>query len=212
MSGAETASDELREVYEDIAQIVRVLEAAQEGDDDIPRARGDLPEAHPLRALHLRVNDVLASLSAARARGARVQEELEDQLLTIELQRAALRELSTPIIEVWRGVLCLPIIGIMDSERGAQMMGEILTAVVDKRASQVIIDLTGIDTMDSETLNQLVATAKAIRLLGTECVLTGIRPAVAQTLVALQFGGSVETTLRSVREALNRILSRRPAP
>jgi rsbT co-antagonist protein RsbR len=109
-------------------------------------------------------------------------------------------------------VLCLPIIGIMDSERGAQMMGEILTAVAEKRASQVIIDLTGIDTMDSETLNQLVATAKAIRLLGTECVLTGIRPAVARTLVALQFGGSVETTLRSVREALTRIVRRRPAP
>jgi hypothetical protein len=64
MSGAETASDELREVYEGIAQVVRVLEAAQEGDDDIPRVRSDLPEAHPLHALHLRVNEVLASLAS----------------------------------------------------------------------------------------------------------------------------------------------------
>jgi rsbT co-antagonist protein RsbR len=210
MTIAKAGGDERSIEPEEIAAIVRLLESVREGEWDA-RLADDLPDTHPLRALHESVNGVIAALSSERERRARLQVEIEERLTTIELQQAALRELSTPIIEVWSGVLCLPIIGVMDSDRSAQMMDQLLSAVADKRAAHVIIDVTGVDIMDSRTLNHLVSMAKAVRLLGASCVITGIPPAVAQALVAMQFDTSSLATLRSLREALTRLLDR-PAP
>jgi rsbT co-antagonist protein RsbR len=207
MGSSKSGDDERGIAQEEIAAIVRLLESAREGDCEA-RLSADLPDAHPLRALHEGVNGILAALSAERERRARLQMDLEERLTTIELQQAALRELSTPIIEVWKGVLCLPIIGVVDSERSAQMMDQLLSAVAEKRAAHVIIDVTGVDVMDSRTLNHFASMAKATQLLGASCVITGIHPAVAQTLVAMQFDTSSVTTHRSLREALTRLLDR----
>src|SRR6516225_2847591 len=129
------------------------------------------------------VNEMIEALAAQEQRNIDYQRELEDKLGTIEQQRAAIRELSTPIMEVWEGILCLPIVGIMDSTRSADMTDALLKAVVATRARCTIIDITGIEVMDTHTADHFIRMAKSVRLLGAECVLTGINPQIAQTIV-----------------------------
>ncbi|HEU4408505.1 MAG TPA: STAS domain-containing protein [Polyangiaceae bacterium] len=197
--------------HEEVAAVVRLLASVCEGDDDARLTTEGLPAAHPLRDLHEGINAVIAALAAARRRRAQTQMELEERLTTIELQRAALRDLSTPIIEVGSGVLCLPVIGVMDSERSAQMMGQLLSAVAGKAAAHVIIDVTGLTTMDERTLSHFVAMARASQLLGAACVITGIRPGVAQLMIEMGLDTRAIRTLPSLREALTRLRAR-PAP
>ncbi len=113
-----------------------------------------------------------------------------------------MRELSTPIIEVWAGVLCLPVVGIVDSQRSAEMTESLLEMVVTKQASTTIVDITGIDVMDTKTADHFIKMAKAIRLLGAECIITGINPGIAQTLIQIGVDLTQVRTMRNLREAL----------
>jgi rsbT co-antagonist protein RsbR len=109
---------------------------------------------------------------------------------------------TTPIIEVWDGVLCLPVIGTVDSDRTAEMMQGLLEAIVKEQARYAIVDLTGVEVVDTSTADHLVQLFRAAKVLGVEGVLCGIRPAVAQTIVGLGLDlGSVKTT-RRLRDAL----------
>jgi rsbT co-antagonist protein RsbR len=128
--------------------------------------------------------------------------ELEEKLKTIEQQRVAIRELSTPVIEIWDGVLCMPVVGVMDTSRSADMTDALLRAIVEKKVRHAVIDITGIEVMDTRTADHFIRMAKAVRLLGANCALTGISPGIAQTIVNmdLDLGGIV--THRSLREAL----------
>jgi rsbT co-antagonist protein RsbR len=141
-----------------------------------------------------------ASLDITDAR--RVEDELRAQLALIEKQNEVIQELGTPIIEVWEGVLALPVVGLLDSRRAARMMDELLDAVAGKRARYAILDLTGVGAVDSATARHLVALAQAVRLLGAEGVVTGIRPAVAQTMVQMGLDLGCLTTLSNLREAI----------
>ena len=142
------------------------------------------------------------ALKEALGRHEVANRELEEQLRMIELQQAAMRELSTPIIEVWAGVLCLPVVGIVDSQRSAEMTESLLEMVVTKQASTTIVDITGIDVMDTKTADHFIKMAKAIRLLGAECIVTGINPGIAQTLVQIGVDLTQVRTMRNLREAL----------
>jgi len=95
------------------------------------------------------------------------------------------RELSTPVIPVHDGVLVLPLVGMMDSSRSAMLMESLLNAVQKERASVVIIDITGVPTVDTGVANHVMRSARAAALLGAQCVLVGVSPAVAQTMVQL---------------------------
>jgi rsbT co-antagonist protein RsbR len=95
------------------------------------------------------------------------------------------RELSTPVIPVHDGVLVLPLVGTIDSVRSAQVMESLLNAIQKDRASFVIIDITGVPTVDTGVANHLLRSTRAAALLGARCVLVGVSPAVAQTLVQL---------------------------
>ena len=132
--------------------------------------------------------------------------ELEAKLETIERQQAAIRELSTPLIEVWSGVLCLPVVGIVDSVRSAEMTEALLEAIVDKQARIAIIDITGIDAMDTKTADHFIKMAKSVRLLGSECILSGINPAIAQTLTHIGVDLTGIRTMRNLRDALQAFL------
>jgi rsbT co-antagonist protein RsbR len=142
------------------------------------------------------------ALKEALGRHEVANRELEDQLRMIELQQAAMRELSTPIIEVWAGVLCLPVVGIVDSQRSAEMTESLLEMVVTKQATTAIVDITGIDVMDTKTADHFIKMAKAIRLLGAECIVTGINPGIAQTLIQIGVDLTQVRTMRNLREAL----------
>jgi rsbT co-antagonist protein RsbR len=108
---------------------------------------------------------------------------LQEQV--IEAQRAAIRELSTPLIPLAEGVVAMPLVGTIDSGRAQQIMETLLDGVAQQQAHVAIIDITGVQVVDTQIANTLVQAAQAVRLLGARVVLTGIRPDVAQTLVHL---------------------------
>lgn len=197
----------LGESSERVAAILAVLAKVGQGDYD-SRLTIDMPSDHPAAALYRGINDMIESLSIAQQRSAAFRRELEEKLSMIEAQRAAIRELSTPIIEVWEGVLCMPIVGVMDSSRSADMMNALLQSVSDKGAEYVIVDVTGIEVMDTRTADQFIRTARAVQLLGAECVLTGINPRIAQTIVHMGLDLESVTTLRSLRSALQQFINR----
>ncbi|HZF52467.1 MAG TPA: STAS domain-containing protein [Polyangiaceae bacterium] len=201
------ADENFGEMHDRIAGMLAVLAKVGEGDYE-SRLELDLPETHPVGKLYRGINDMIASLASAQQRSAAYRKELEEKLATIEAQRAAIRELSTPIIEVWAGVLCMPIVGVMDSSRSADMMNALLQEVSEKGAEYVIIDVTGIEVMDTRTADQFIRTARAVQLLGAECVLTGINPRIAQTIVHMGLDLEAVTTLRSLRSALQLFISR----
>jgi rsbT co-antagonist protein RsbR len=103
----------------------------------------------------------------------------------IQRQASALNELSTPLIPVSDQVLVMPLVGTLDTARVKQIMIALLEGVSRARASAAILDITGVTVVDSQVANALIQAAKAVRLLGAEVVLTGIRPEVARTLVGL---------------------------
>lgn len=114
---------------------------------------------------------------------------LKDSLLQqanyIQTQAELIRELSTPLIPVQDGVVVMPIIGIVDNARAEQIMSTLLNGIVAHHANTVILDVTGMKTLDTHVAGALLQAAKAARLLGTRVILTGISPSVAQTLVTL---------------------------
>lgn len=137
--------------------------------------------------------------------------DLEEQLATIERQRIAIRELSVPIIDVWDDVLTLPLVGAIDSARAAEMTEKLLQRIAVRGAEYVIIDLTGVDVVDTMTAAHLVRLTHAAKLLGARCVLTGVRPDVARTLVEIGVHLGGLTTLRTLKDGLRACLAMRSA-
>ena len=133
---------------------------------------------------------------------ARTERELREKLDVIARQEEAIKALSTPIIEVWEGVLTLPLFGVLDSQRAAETMERLLEAITSKSATYAIIDLTGIEVVDTSTADHISKLAKAAELLGARCIITGIRPAVAQTMVQIGIDLTKLVTLSTLREAL----------
>src|SRR5438477_10761992 len=109
-------------------------------------------DGSPIGRLFRGINDMIEALAAEEARSASYVRELEEKLATIEKQRAAIRELSTPVMEVWEGVLCLPIVGVLDTIRSDEITNALLRGVLDMKADYVIIDITGIEVMDTRTV------------------------------------------------------------
>ncbi|MBA2645345.1 MAG: STAS domain-containing protein, partial [Pyrinomonadaceae bacterium] len=103
----------------------------------------------------------------------------------IRQQRADMLELSTPVIKVWDKILSLPIIGTLDSRRAQMMMESLLQKIVETGSTVAILDITGVRTMDTLVANHLIKTVTAARLMGARCILTGVSPAIAQTMVQL---------------------------
>jgi rsbT co-antagonist protein RsbR len=100
-------------------------------------------------------------------------------------QQEAMMELSTPVITLWQGVLALPLIGTLDSARTQVVMESLLQRIVDSGAPLAIIDITGVPTVDTLTAQHLLKTVAAARLMGADCIISGIRPQIAQTIVHL---------------------------
>ncbi|XYH92999.1 PAS domain S-box protein [Sorangium sp. So ce1128] len=132
----------------------------------------------------------------------RTEQELRTKLELIERQQQVIRDLSTPIIQVWDGVLTLPMIGVVDSQRTAELMDTLLDAIVRTGARYAILDLTGVEMVDTKTASYLLELVRAIRLLGAEGIVTGIRSNVAQTIVSLGIDLANITTLSNLRAAL----------
>jgi rsbT co-antagonist protein RsbR len=100
-------------------------------------------------------------------------------------QQQEIAELSTPVVKLWDGILALPLIGTLDSQRTQVVMENLLESIVQQNAEMAIIDITGVPTVDTLTAQHLLKTIAAARLMGADCIISGIRPQIAQTIVHL---------------------------
>jgi len=189
-----------------LAELLRVLTDVRGGHYS---SRVDERPDGELGLIHQGVNTILNRLAELQKRVGRLADELEDALSKVEFQRAFMRELSSPIIEVGDRILCLPVIGMLDAERSAEMTVQLLSAIAEKRATHAVIDVTAVGSMDESTVKHFVRMASAIRLLGTECFITGIGPELAGKLVKLGINVGPIATRRTLREALAAILATR---
>ncbi len=124
----------------------------------------------------------------------------------IRRQHQEILELSTPVMKICEGVVAAPLIGTLDSQRTQQFMDVFLNAIVDNNAPVALVDITGVPTIDTQTGQHLIEAISAARLLGTEVILTGVRPAIAQTLVHLGIDLSDLRTCSSLSAGLSMAL------
>ncbi len=120
----------------------------------------------------------------------------------IQRQQQELLELSTPVVKLWDGVLAVPMIGTLDSSRTQLVMETLLTRIVETGSELAIIDITGVPTVDTLVAQHLLKTVTAIRLMGADCIISGIRPQIAQTIVHLGIDLQGITTKSTLADAL----------
>jgi rsbT co-antagonist protein RsbR len=201
MSDKQDFSDLTRRVGEVLLVLSDVAAGVYE-----TRCSADLPVTHPLGALFIGVNEMIDVLQAESVQRERYQHELEEKLATIQNQSVVIRRLSTPIIEVWDGVLCVMVMGLFDEARSTTFVADLLVAVATKNARCVIVDVTGTECLDAATVELFVKLFKAVRLLGAGCALTGITPAVAITLVATNSNLDNVRSYQTLRDALKAVM------
>ncbi|HEX2717204.1 MAG TPA: STAS domain-containing protein [Gemmatimonadaceae bacterium] len=126
----------------------------------------------------------------------------------INRQQSDMLELSTPVVKLWDGVLALPLIGTLDSRRTQIVMESLLERIVETGAETAIIDITGVPTVDTLVAQHLIKTVTAARLMGTECIISGIRPQIAQTIVHLGVDLSGIVTKSTLADAFRFALQR----
>ncbi|MFB7327597.1 STAS domain-containing protein [Streptomyces sp. NPDC056190] len=131
-----------------------------------------------------------------------MQTALSEGQALIDRQRLQLLEVATPVIKLWDGIVAVPLIGTLDSARSQVVMETLLEAVVDQQARYAILDITGVPTVDSLVAQHLMKTVAAARLMGAECVVSGIRPAIAQTIVHLGLDLGTVVTRATLADAL----------
>jgi rsbT co-antagonist protein RsbR len=148
-----------------------------------------------LKETNDRIEQVIAEIEASR-------EELSEKLRTIEAQREEIRVLGTPIVDAWDEILVVPLIGALNAERALEVSEKLLRRITEARARWVLVDLTGAGVVDAATADHLVRLAMAVRLLGSRCLLTGMRPGSAAALVELGVNLSELTSLPTVKEGL----------
>jgi rsbT co-antagonist protein RsbR len=124
----------------------------------------------------------------------------------IARQQEELLELSTPVVKLWDGILALPMIGTLDSARTQVVMESLLQRIVETGAAVAIIDITGVPTVDTLTAQHLLKTVTAARLMGADCIISGIRPQIAQTIVHLGVDLGAVTTKATLADAFRRAL------
>lgn len=188
--------------YASVGAFSEALERAQVQQED---TFGTLEEAMRLVVSELhqareQTDNAMRALEKSRS-------ELEEKLETIENQRMAIQDLSAPILDIWDDIVTLPVIGAIDTRRAVEMTERLLRRVVEAGARCVIIDLTGVEVVDSMTADHLIKMTKATRLLGCYCVITGIGPEIARTLVELDVSLSGIQTLRNLKTGLEACFS-----
>ena len=201
--------------FERIQRVIDILSMVAIGEynsDLIQIPASD--QADEFSVLEAALNIYNQELAAARAQNERYiaeleqsKRELQDQLSTIARQQLAINELSTPIVELWEEILLLPVIGTLDTQRAQEMTEKLLDRVKQSRSRCIIIDITGVEVVDTTTANSVLKMTRASRLLGAMCVLTGIRPEIARTMIQLGVDMEGLRTLRTLKDGLRECFS-----
>jgi rsbT co-antagonist protein RsbR len=127
---------------------------------------------------------------------------------TIRRQQEEMLELSTPVVKLWEGILALPMIGTLDSARTQVVMESLLNRIVESGSQVAILDITGVPTVDTLVAQHLIKTVTALRLMGADCIISGVRPQIAQTIVHLGVDLGDVTTKATLADAFRVALSR----
>jgi rsbT co-antagonist protein RsbR len=127
---------------------------------------------------------------------------------TIRRQQEEMLELSTPVVKLWEGILALPLIGTLDSARTQVVMESLLEGIVQTNSKVAIIDITGVPTVDTVVAQHLLKTVTAARLMGADCIISGVRPQIAQTIVHLGINLLDITTKATLSDAFSLALQR----
>lgn len=173
----------------------------------------DVDRRDDLGILANMINRVAKELRNSRRLDAERKHELEARLAELHTaheteQRLTrtIRELSTPILNIHQGVLLLPLVGVLDSDRASHAIDTLLTRVTEVQARIVILDITGVPTVDTNVANVLIQAARATSLLGARAILCGIRPEVAQVAVNLGINLSALMPCHDLQAAIQRAL------
>jgi len=191
---------------ERIERIEDVLATVAAGDMD---ARIQSETEDDLSGIEAAIDLLIDDLTDELRQSAKMRKEVEDKLSkiqeqqkTIVQQQEDLLELSSPVSKVWDNVLILPVIGTLDSQRTQIMMENLLQKIVDTGCTIAILDITGVPTVDTQVANHLLKTVTSARLLGAECIISGISPAIAQTIVHLGIDLSIIRTKATLQDAM----------
>lgn len=182
-----------------------MVDPSREGDFDFRMIAADGRTVwlhNVVSARGLDGSDVLGGLVFNVTERKEAEATLKEKLEIIETQQAAILKLSSPIIEVWDGVLTMPVLGAVDERRAEQMMMVLLHEVTRTACRYTIIDLTGAEAIDTKTAEHIVRLVRAVQLLGAKSIVVGIRPEVAQTIVSMGIDLASIVTLANLREAL----------
>lgn len=185
--------------------------AAGNADARLPAPEGDDPLAQITVALNLFADELALARETELERSRQLEQkitELERSQELVAQQNQAILELSTPVLEIWRGVLALPIIGLVNAERGEQITSQLLETISRTGARTVIIDLTGLAALDTLAAHKLLGAVSATNLLGAQVILTGISPENARTLVGLGLDFEGIATARTLEAGLAQALGR----
>lgn len=175
--------------HQRIEHVKSILEAIAAGDSE---KRINIEYDDDFTPVEQAINVLIEDLTFELQQSQKMREEMEEQLKqaviqqqTIDQQQDDLIELSSPVTQVWDNILILPVIGTLDSQRTQIMMENLLQKIVQTGCTISILDITGVPTVDTQVANHLLKTVTAARLLGAECIISGISPAIAQTIVHL---------------------------
>ncbi|MBN2379325.1 STAS domain-containing protein [candidate division WOR-3 bacterium] len=197
----------IKKIDRRVEAVEEVLAAAAGGDFDV-QIETDAGSPDIFSSVEKGINLLISDLGEEMRNSQQRASELQEKLDLIERQRQAIEELSTPIIKIWDQVLVLPLIGTLDTRRSQKLTESLLTDIAVNQTKVAILDITGVPAVDSAVANHLLKTVASIKLLGAECVVTGIRPDVAQTIVHLGVDLSDVETLANLSEGLKLAFSR----
>lgn len=197
---------ELSNVKERIDHIEDVLSSVAAGELDI-RVKSTVED--DLTGIEEAINILIDDLTYELKQSINMQNDLQEKLKkiqeqqkTIVQQQEDLMELSSPVSKVWDNILILPVIGTLDSQRTQIMMENLLQKIVDTGCTMAILDITGVPTVDTQVANHLLKTVTSARLLGADCIISGISPAIAQTIVHLGIDLSIIRTKATLQDAM----------
>lgn len=136
-----------------------------------------------------------------------IQDELSQQREAIEQQRSLIREIGTPIVPLYAGIVLVPLVGTIDESRASMLLEHVLEAISQQQAQTVLLDITGVPIVDTSIANNIIMLARAAKLLGAQVIMAGIGPDIAQTIVHLGIGMEGIATHANLQSALVSALS-----
>jgi len=179
-----TDLDQYKEfVKERLKSLLNVVQSVSSGDFSVSVKIPEKEDEFTALSIGLErmINDMIEANRVSEERMAKLQTVVEEK----ERLLKTVRELSSPVIQVWENVLAMPLVGAIDSARATRITEDLLTGIIKYQAEIVIIDITGVPVVDTSVANHLIQTIKAAALLGAKCVVVGISSEVAQSLINL---------------------------